>query len=119
MLGFAMRAGRVIIGTNQVISAIPSKGKDQICLVLISADASEGTTKKLTFKCEFYQKTVKRIDIDSAELGRLLGKLYAPAVVAITDRRFADEILNALGADNAPSDDQNQKRKESSQKEDR
>ena len=34
--------------------------------------------------------------MDGDELGRLLGKLYAPAVVAITDDRFAKEIKLAL-----------------------
>ena len=43
--------------------------------------------------------------MDTAELGRLLGKLYAPAVIAITDERFADEIVRALDALSAPSDD--------------
>ena len=30
-----------------------------------------------------------------SELGRLLGKTYAPAAVAVTDDGFAREILNA------------------------
>ena len=96
MLGFAMRAGKVVIGTNQVIAALQARGAGAVQLVLISSDASDGTTKKLTFKCEFYKKTVKRLDIDSSELGRLLGKLYAPAVVAIVDDRFAEEIKRAI-----------------------
>ena len=119
MLGFAMRAGKVVIGTNQVIAALQARGAGAVQLVLISSDASEGTTKKLTFKCEFYKKTVKKIDIDSAEFGRLLGKLNAPVAVAITDARFAEEILLAMGEKITPSVDKNQKRKESSQKEDR
>ncbi len=115
MLGFAMRAGKVIIGTDQVISALPAKGAKSVRLVIIASDASDGTKKKLACKCEFYEKTNITADISGEELGRMLGKLYAPAVIAITDDRFADEILKAHTALSA--DDQNE-RKESSEAED-
>jgi len=88
MLGFAMRAGKVIIGTELVCSALASSGKDRARLVLISSTASEGTKKKLLHKAEFYGVEAITINIDQDELGRLLGKLYAPAAVAIIDDRF-------------------------------
>jgi hypothetical protein len=44
------------------------------------------------------------IETETEELGRMLGKLYAPAVIAITDERFANEIARALNAPDAPSD---------------
>lgn len=95
MLGFAMRAGKVIIGTETVCNAMAKeKGKPNI--VLIAQDASEGTKKKLLHKAEFYGVKIITINIDSSELGRLLGKLYAPATVAIVDDRFAEEIRRAL-----------------------
>ena len=95
MLGFAMRAGKVIIGTELVCSAMASRTKDRARLLLIANNASEGTKKKLLHKAEFYGVEVLIINIDSGELGRLLGKLYAPASVAIIDDRFAEEIANA------------------------
>ncbi len=95
MLGFAMRAGKIIIGTDPIISALPAKGEKSVKLVILACDASDGTKKKMTYKTEFYKKTKIVIDIDRAELGRILGKLYAPAVIAITDDRFAEEILKA------------------------
>lgn len=98
MLGFAMRAGKLIIGTEPVCKAMAKKGKDKPTLVLIARNASEGTKKKILVKAEFYGVRANIIDIDSSELGRLLGKLYAPATVAIADDRFAEEILIALGA---------------------
>ena len=104
MLGFAMRAGRVIIGADQVAMALPKKGKDEVRLVLVSSGASDGTKKRMTTKCEFYRKQIRQIETDTAELGRMLGKLYAPAVIAITDERFADEIVRALDALSAQSD---------------
>ena len=96
MLGFAMRAGKVIFGTDLVCGAMGSRGKDRARLVLISSTASEGTKKKLLHKAEFYGVEALQINIDSDELGRILGKLYAPATVAIIDDRFAEEIRRSL-----------------------
>jgi ribosomal protein L7Ae-like RNA K-turn-binding protein len=104
MLGFAMRAGRVVIGADQVVAALPKRGKDEVRLVLVSNGASDGTKKRMTTKCEFYRKQLIMIETETEELGRMLGKLYAPAVIAITDERFANEIARALNAPDAPSD---------------
>ncbi len=95
MLGFAMRAGKIIIGTDSVTAALPAKGAKSVRLVILASDASEATKNKIKYKCEFYQKTVIVVNITGDELGRLLGKLYAPMVTAITDDRFAEEILKA------------------------
>ena len=99
MLGFAMRAGRVIIGTELVCSALPKHGKDAPRLVLISATASDGTKKKILNKCAFYGVKLMSLDMTGDELGHLLGKLYSPAVLAITDDRFAEEIEKALNTE--------------------
>lgn len=93
MLGLAMRAGRVVIGTEQVCVALKKKGR--VCLVLVAMDASISTKKKITVKCEFYGVTSVEIPIDTAGLGALLGKTYTPAVVGITDEGFARELLAA------------------------
>ena len=103
MLGFAMRAGKVIFGTESVCSAMAKRGKEKASLVLIACTASEGTKKKLLHKAEFYGVEAITIDIDSGELGRLLGKLYAPATVAIVDDRFAEEIKKAVEPTNNES----------------
>ncbi len=90
MLGFAMRAGKVIIGTEQVFAALPKKGR--VRLVLFCTDASDETKKRVRVKCEFYSTTVIEIGMDMQRLGDLLGKTYAPACVALTDEGFASEI---------------------------
>ncbi len=92
MLGLAMRAGRVIIGTEQVCVAL-KKGK--IKLALVARDASSSTKKKIAVKCEFYGVTSVEISIDASELGALLGKTYTPAVVGVTDEGFAKELILA------------------------
>lgn len=96
MLGFAMRAGKVIIGTELVCSGMASGGKNRPRLVLLAHTASDGTKKKISTKAEFYGVDVLTVNIDSDELGRILGKLYAPATVAIIDDRFAEEIRSAV-----------------------
>lgn len=95
MLGFAMRAGKVIIGTDLVCRNLSSK---RVKLVLVSEGASENTQKKILNKCGFYKVPAFVASISPGELGELLGKLYAPGAVAITDVRFADEIFKAYEA---------------------
>ena len=98
MLGLAMKAGKVVIGTEQVIAYL-QKGK--IKLVLLSGTASEGTKKKIGFKCEFYKTHMIEVTVDTDELGRLLGKTYSPAVVGITGENFSNVITKHLNGENA------------------
>jgi len=93
MLGLAMRAGRVVIGCEQVIVALRKKGR--IALALVASDASSATKKKITAKCEFYGVDLIELQLDASALGDLLGKTYAPAVVGIADEGFAREISAA------------------------
>ena len=69
MLGLAMRAGKVVIGTEQTIISL-QKGKAK--MVLVSGNASDGTKKKISSKCEFYKTRLEELSIDTDELGRLL-----------------------------------------------
>ena len=96
MLGFAMRAGKVVLGTDLVIGAIRANGKGKARLLLVCKDASEQTKKKLCFKAEFYEVKTLTIDLTSDELGQTLGKKGSPVCCAIIDDNFADEIAKAL-----------------------
>ena len=96
MLGFAMRAGKVIIGTELVCAALAKGGMKRPRLVLVSRSASAPTKKKIFTKCEFYGVPATEINEDGESLGRLLGKLYAPAVIAIADERLAEEISRTI-----------------------
>ena len=93
MLGFAMRAGKVVIGTEQVTTALASRGR--IKLVLIADGISNATKDKITAKCKFYGVDCISLNMNSDELGDLLGKTYSPAAVALTDEGFAAEIKKA------------------------
>ena len=97
MLGLAMKAGKVVIGTEQVIAYL-KKGK--LKLVLVSGTASEGTKKKIGFKCEYYKVRTGELGVSTDELGRMLGKTYAPAVIGVTDENFSNTILKILDSEN-------------------
>ena len=97
MLGLAMKAGKVVIGTEQVIAYLQ---KSKLRLVLVSGSSSENTKNKVRFKCEFYKTSITELNVESDELGRLLGKTYAPAVVGITDENFANVIMKILNENN-------------------
>ena len=92
MIGFARRAGKVIIGTDLICRAMPS---GSVRLVVLSATASQPTKKKLTVKSEFYGIGLVESDIDTESLGALLGKSGAVAAVGICDDGFAREIIKA------------------------
>ena len=89
MLGLAMRAGKLVVGMEQVSLAI---AKGRVFLVIASTEASAGTKKKLRTKCEFYGVKLINLDIEIGELGRILGKTYAPACVGVTDENFVKAL---------------------------
>ena len=94
MIGLAMRAGRLIPGTEQVTVALRSRGR--VCLVLLSEGASENTVKKVVGKCEYYGVQLRRTKVSAAELGDWIGKSYGPMCVGITDAGFAGQINRIL-----------------------
>ena len=98
MLGFAMRAGKVVIGTDLTLRAIASRGRGRVELVLVTSDASEATRKRVFNKCEFYKREVRELWLNSSELGDLLGKAFAPVTVGVADEAFATEIKKAIAA---------------------
>ncbi|PTX58622.1 LSU ribosomal protein L7AE [Melghirimyces profundicolus] len=87
MLGMAMRAGKVVSGEEQVVSAIRSGAAS---LVFLSDDAASNARKKITDKCTHYR--VPLVTVGSREaLGRAIGKPER-VTVAVTDPGFADAM---------------------------
>ncbi len=95
MLGFAMRAGKLIIGTEQVAVALRKRGS--VKLAVYTASASEPSKKRILSKCEFYGVKAVQINISPEELGAHLGKSFAPVCIGVTDEGFAKEIAEAAG----------------------
>ena len=98
MLGFAMRAGKLVLGTEQVCLAMAkAKTARGPKLVLIAEGCSNATHKKLATKADFYHIPVYDLPIDSATLGELLGKMSLTVTVAVMDDGFAKQICLRLG----------------------
>lgn len=123
MLGFAMRAGKLVLGTEQVCLAMAaSSRKKRPTLILIASGTSPATYKKIAVKAQFYGIDCRPLPIQLSELGRLLGKTYAPAVVAVVDDGFGQQLrirLDELGILTAtpPMQEKTTLRKEVSEKE--
>ena len=96
MLGLCRRAGAVIIGTDLVTRALPSK---KVKIVFCSAGASQNTKKRITDKCSFYNVRLLMIDTPEDVLGGALGKSAGVCVVGITDDNFSRQLLTLSGAD--------------------
>ena len=100
-LGLCARAGALIFGTPMVCEAMRNEKKP--LLVLESSDTSEGTHKRLTDKCTFYQVRHVRLACTGVELAAALGKTASLAAVALRDEqlcRLIDQQLGALSDDN-------------------
>lgn len=91
LLGLANRARKIISGEELAVKEIRS-GKAK--LVLLSADASVNTAKKITDKCKSYNVPLKVVE-NRHLLGQAIGK-EARVVVAIMDNGFAKKIVTLL-----------------------
>ena len=98
-LGLALRAGKLITGEEQVVKAIQS---GQAKLVIVAADASDGTLKKMKDKTSFYKVPLK-ITSDRSALGQAIGKGERVSL-AVMDQGFASSIRNRI--ENSVSDRQ-------------
>jgi ribosomal protein L7Ae-like RNA K-turn-binding protein len=91
LLGLANRARKIISGEELSVKEIRS-GKAK--LILLSADASANTTKKVTDKCKSYEVPYKLVE-DRHLLGQAIGK-EARVVVAVLDDGFAKKLMTLL-----------------------
>ncbi len=87
LIGLAARARLLVSGNEQVITSIRN---NELKLVIIALDASEGTKKQLIDKSNFYQ--VNYIQFANADqLGNSIGKEYRTAI-GIKDAGIAKKI---------------------------
>lgn len=93
-LGLCRRAGALVCGTPMICAALPEK---KILLVLEAADTSEGTHKKITDKCRYYDTEHVRLEADGETLAAAVGKTGSLAAVAVSDANLTELVKNALG----------------------
>ncbi|WP_102271419.1 YlxQ family RNA-binding protein [Cytobacillus massiliigabonensis] len=91
LLGLANRARKVTSGEELTIKEIRN-GKAK--LILLSADASINTAKKVTDKCKSYHVPYKLVP-NREMLGQAIGK-EARVVVAVLDVGFAKKLKSLL-----------------------
>jgi ribosomal protein L7Ae-like RNA K-turn-binding protein len=86
-LGLAMRAGKLVSGEETVLKAIRG---GEAKLVIVAADASDNTRKKLADKCGSYGVPLV-VGYTRFELGWAVGKPER-VMFAVTDQGFASMI---------------------------
>lgn len=86
-IGLCRKAGRLIIGTELVVEAL--RGRTPPSLVLIAADVSDATRKRLTDKCSYYKVGYRILPLDRAALGAALGNSSGTAAAAVCGKGFA------------------------------
>ena len=91
LLGLASRARKITSGET-LIHDIRNK---KVYFVIIAADASDNTKKKIIDKCNFY-KTDYVVDGSSDDLSAAVGK-YNRVAVGILDKGFAASIKSKIG----------------------
>ena len=90
-LGLATKAGKLITGEELVVKAVQSK---QVYLVILAADASKNTRKKLQDKCRSYSIPL-RFYADRYRLGHYIGKDHR-VVIGVKDNGFARELMKHI-----------------------
>jgi ribosomal protein L7Ae-like RNA K-turn-binding protein len=91
LLGLANRARKIISGEELALKEIRN---NKAKLILLAADASANTTKKITDKCNSYHVPLKIVE-DRYLLGQAIGK-EARVVVAVLDGGFAKKMVTLL-----------------------
>jgi ribosomal protein L7Ae-like RNA K-turn-binding protein len=105
LLGIARKAGRLVIGTDLVTSALAS-GKPKIFMVLASEGASDNTKKRISDRCLYYNVTHHTLAQTPNELSHLLGKTGSVCCIGVTDEAFAKGLTRYLTSDDLEEDNE-------------
>ena len=95
LLGLATRAGRVIAGVPLICTALQKGKRDKTpVLVLLAADASQNTQKRVTDRTAHYGVPLITLSANCATLALRIGKRDgAVAAVGITEPELARAII--------------------------
>lgn len=88
MLGLCVRAGRAACGTASVCEALKA---GRVKLVVVAADNSAGTEKRLFDRASYYGVKIIKTALTSAELGAATGRSLV-AAMAISDLSMASAV---------------------------
>ena len=99
ILGFAMRARRLELCTEQVLNSVRKHGnteKKAFGVVLCASDNSANTDKRIINSCKYYNVECYRMQIGSNELALKMGKGASVSSVAIFDAGFVKAIRKII-----------------------
>ncbi len=103
LMGFAMRAGKLDTGTDRICDEIRRhgspdddlKGYSTKGIVIIAADASDNTKKRIINACKYYRVEFYISTLTQNEIAARIGKASA-AACATFDRGFADGVRKTV-----------------------
>lgn len=95
LLGIAKLSGNIKSGEAMVLEAVRDQSAE---LVILANDASDGTKKKFTDKCTYYEIPV-RMAFSKESLAHAIGRDFV-AMVAITEGGLAGKMLSLLDSEN-------------------
>ncbi len=93
LLGLCMRARKLVLGEDMVLSACADYPHH---LVFLASDAGANITKKLTDKAATYDITIIR-DLSTEELSQAIGKTNRTTAL-ITDKGFVNTFQSYLNS---------------------
>lgn len=91
LLGLMQRARKIVTGEELVVKAIQKK---HVVFVIIAADASDNTKKKVTDKCRYYQIPYTFFENRYA-IGQAIGKAER-VTVGLIDEGFANKFRSLI-----------------------
>lgn len=91
LMGFARRAGRLVSGTN---TCILQMDRGRVQLLIIAEDISENGRKKIMKAVS--RNGVRYVDYGEGEVLSHMTGTAGRSVFAVTDRHFADTILQEI-----------------------
>ncbi|MGX7023393.1 YlxQ-related RNA-binding protein [Vagococcus hydrophili] len=90
LLGLATKAGKLVSGDDTTVKAVR---KNNVRLVIVATDASEGTIKKMTDKCQYYQTPII-VACTKAEISHAIGK--SRTIIGVCDNGFSKKMRELL-----------------------
>lgn len=91
LLGLAKRAGKVVVGTDAVISKLQA---NKLNLIFVASDASNATIDKIEKKAFYYNVTIIK-SFTSEELSRCIGS-NNNKVIGLYDQGFKKAMMKEL-----------------------
>ena len=100
MLGLAARARRITVGVPLICTALQKGGEQKPLLVLLAADASENTKKRMTDRTAYYHVPLYPMSADCERLALAVGKRDAAvAAVGVSEPGIAEAIARILNSE--------------------